>query len=69
MQNELKRFLFNAFERMEEGFYYRDPNKTGRVSKEAAYSILRGANLPLDKDLVNLLLDRSVHTDYYCLSR
>ncbi|KAG8329790.1 EF-hand domain-containing member C2 [Homalodisca vitripennis] len=58
VQNELKRYLFNAFERLEEGFCYRDPDKTGFVTKDTAYTVLRGANLPVDRDLIQLLLDR-----------
>lgn len=66
VQCELRRMLFNQFERLEEGFRYRDPDKTGRVSKDTAYTVLRGANLPLDKDLVCFLLDRWVHQRGCC---
>lgn len=57
-QTELRRFLFNVFDRLEEGFCYRDPERTGLVSKEAAYAVLRGANLPLDREFIQAILDR-----------
>ncbi|XP_039295468.1 EF-hand domain-containing family member C2 isoform X2 [Nilaparvata lugens] len=58
IQCELKRLLFNSFERVEESFRYRDPDCTGFVSKETAYCVLRGCRLPLDVTIINLLLDK-----------
>jgi hypothetical protein len=55
---ELRRFLFLDFERLKESFLHRDPEKLGRVSQSKAYSILRGAKVPLDVEHVKLILQQ-----------
>lgn len=35
-----------------------DKHRDGLITKSAAYTILRGARLPLDVDLINTILDR-----------
>ncbi|XP_075235583.1 EF-hand domain-containing family member C2-like isoform X2 [Lycorma delicatula] len=58
IQCELKKNLFNSFERLEESFRYRDINGNGKVKKDAAYSVLRGAKLPLDVEVINYFLNK-----------
>ncbi|KAJ9574140.1 hypothetical protein L9F63_008473, partial [Diploptera punctata] len=55
---ELKRFLFNAMERLHESFLLKDPERTGFVPRHTAYAICRGAKLPIDKELLEAVLDK-----------
>jgi Ca2+-binding EF-hand superfamily protein len=54
----MKRFLFNQMERLHESFLQQDPNHSGYISRDTAYAICRGAKLPVDKDLLNAVLDK-----------
>ncbi|PSN34041.1 EF-hand domain-containing family member C2 [Blattella germanica] len=58
VHNELKRLLFNAMERLHESFLLKDPNRSGFVSRNTAYAVCRGAKLPIDKDLLESVLDK-----------
>lgn len=50
--------MYNAFERLEEAFKYKDVNHQGFVTKDVAYRILRGAKIPLDFELIRAILER-----------
>ncbi|KAK9497021.1 hypothetical protein O3M35_012813 [Rhynocoris fuscipes] len=56
--DELRKKLFNDFERLRECFYHFDPNKCGYVSKKDTYAILRGCRLPLDVEHIRIILER-----------
>uniref|UniRef100_A0A1B6DIZ8 EF-hand domain-containing protein n=1 Tax=Clastoptera arizonana TaxID=38151 RepID=A0A1B6DIZ8_9HEMI len=58
IQNELKRFLYNDYERLKETFLHLDKDRKGLIDKKVAYNVLRGAHLPLDVDQIQVLLDR-----------
>jgi len=56
--DDLKRALFNAFERLREGFLHRDDSRCGYVDSRTAYSVLRGARVPLDVDMIHSILEK-----------
>jgi Ca2+-binding EF-hand superfamily protein len=58
VHTEMKRFLFNHVERLYESFLQQDPGRSGNVSRDMAYAICRGAKLPVNKDLLNAVLDK-----------
>lgn len=58
VHTEMKRFLFNQVERLHESFLQQDPDRNGYVSRDTAYAICRGAKLPVNKDLLNAVLDK-----------
>jgi len=61
----MKRFLFNHVERLHESFLQQDPGRSGNVSRDMAYAICRGAKLPVNKDLLNAVLDKYVTSEHF----
>ncbi|XP_014284484.1 EF-hand domain-containing family member C2 [Halyomorpha halys] len=57
VHDELKRFLYDDFIRLEENFRHFDKEKSGLVSLRDAYITLRGAKLPLTPDFLDLLIE------------
>ncbi|CAH1401552.1 unnamed protein product [Nezara viridula] len=57
VHDELKRFLYDDFIRVEETFRHFDKEKSGLVTLTNAYTTLRGARLPLAPDFINLLIE------------
>lgn len=65
VHTEMKRFLFNQVERLHESFIQQDPDRSGYVSRDTAYAICRGAKLPVNKDLLNAVLDKYVTSEHF----
>lgn len=61
--DELKRQIWDDSIRLREAFLARDPERTGSVVRPTAYAVLRGAKLPLDTNLINLLITRFSRED------
>jgi len=45
-------------ERLHESFLLKDPGRTGFVPRQTAYTICRGAKLPIDRELLEAVLDK-----------
>ncbi|XP_018325854.1 EF-hand domain-containing family member C2-like [Agrilus planipennis] len=54
---ELKRQLWDDIERVTEYFKARDPCRTGILPRKECYTLLRACRLPLDKVLIERILD------------
>ncbi|KAI4467069.1 ef-hand domain c-terminal containing protein [Holotrichia oblita] len=54
---ELKRFLWDDLERLREYFVFRDPQRTGKLSKQDCYTLLKGCRLPVDNELIQKILE------------
>jgi len=54
----MKRSFFNETDRLQESFLRHDPKRNGHVSRDTAYTVCRGAKLPVEKDLLNAVLDK-----------
>ncbi|CAG9766108.1 unnamed protein product [Ceutorhynchus assimilis] len=54
---ELKRFLWDDLDRLREYFIHTDDSKTGKLTKKECYTVLKGARLPFDNELVEKILD------------
>jgi Ca2+-binding EF-hand superfamily protein len=61
----MNRFLFNQVERLHESFLQQDPDRRGYVSRDTTYAICRGAKLPVNKDLLNAVLDKYVPVEQF----
>jgi len=61
-QTELRRFHYDRIllARVEYTFRYHDPCRTGRVDRETLRATVKGAKIPLFKDLLNFLVDKLV---------
>ncbi|XP_012535562.1 EF-hand domain-containing family member C2 [Monomorium pharaonis] len=57
LHTELHRSLWNDLVRLEEDLRYWDEDKTGFLSRESLYTILRGCRIPVDVELLNSMLD------------
>ncbi|GJQ82716.1 hypothetical protein Trydic_g19726 [Trypoxylus dichotomus] len=53
---ELKRFLWDDLDRLKEYFIFRDPHRTGKLSKQDCYTLLKGCRLPVDNELIEKIL-------------
>ncbi|XP_067013861.2 EF-hand domain-containing family member C2 [Anabrus simplex] len=58
VHTELKRYLFNQFERLLETFRHMDPERTCFVDRKTAYFVCRAAKVPIDKALLNVVLEQ-----------
>jgi Ca2+-binding EF-hand superfamily protein len=65
VHTEMKRFLFNQMERLHEIFLQQDPDRSGYISRDTTYAICRGAKLPVNKDLLNAVLDKYAALEYF----
>ncbi|CAH0393210.1 unnamed protein product [Bemisia tabaci] len=63
VHDNLRRFMFHDFDRLLEQFRHRDPAKTNKVSKKTAYTVLRGAQIPLSHELILIVLDNITEPD------
>lgn len=54
---ELKRGLWDDLTRLKEYFLMRDPDRSGVLSKNECYIVIRACRLPLDKELVEKILE------------
>ncbi|KAH1014075.1 hypothetical protein HUJ04_002970 [Dendroctonus ponderosae] len=54
---ELKRFLWDDLERLREYFLQTDHSKSGKLSKKECYTVLKGARLPFDNELLEKILE------------
>ncbi|XP_050307096.1 EF-hand domain-containing family member C2-like [Anthonomus grandis grandis] len=54
---ELKRFLWDDLERLREYFLQTDHSKTGKLTKKECYTVLKGARLPFDNELLEKILE------------
>ncbi|XP_014259036.1 EF-hand domain-containing family member C2 [Cimex lectularius] len=54
----LRKELFIEFHKLREAFQHFDPDKTGYVTRDIAYSVLRGCKVPLDVEFLKLILER-----------
>jgi len=59
-QTELRKFNFDKtlLSRIEYTFRYHDPCRTGRVDRETLRATLKGAKLPLFRELIDFLVDK-----------
>lgn len=53
---ELKRMLWDDLERTRECFLSRDENKTGKLTKQQCYTVLKGCRLPIDQEILERIL-------------
>lgn len=53
---ELKRFLWDDLERLREYFIFRDKERSGLLSKQDCYTLLKGCRLPVDNELIEKIL-------------
>lgn len=60
MHTEIIRSTWNELDRLEEDINQWDRDKTGYMDKNDLYTILRACRLPIDKELINFMLDRYV---------
>jgi len=60
VQTELRKAQFDKYllERIEYTFRHRDPCRTGNVDRETLRAILKGSKLPLDKAVLDFLVDK-----------
>lgn len=54
---ELKRFLWDDLQRLKEYFMQMDRKKCGTLPKKECYTILKGARLPFDNELIEKILE------------
>ncbi|XP_066140061.1 EF-hand domain-containing family member C2-like [Euwallacea fornicatus] len=54
---ELKRYLWDDLDRLREYFVHADYLKTGKLTKKECYTVLKGARLPFDNELLKKILD------------
>ncbi|KAF7284998.1 EF-hand domain-containing family member C2-like [Rhynchophorus ferrugineus] len=54
---ELKRFLWDDLDRLEEYFLQNDHLKSGKLTKKECYTILKGSRLPFDNELLEKILE------------
>ncbi|XP_054011468.1 EF-hand domain-containing family member C2-like isoform X1 [Hylaeus anthracinus] len=57
MHTELLRSLWNELDRLEEDLHRCDRGRTGFLSRDTIYTILRGSRIPVDVELINSMLD------------
>ncbi|KAL0121274.1 hypothetical protein PUN28_008737 [Cardiocondyla obscurior] len=57
LHTELHRFLWQDLDRLKQDLRHRDEDKTGFLSRESLYTILRGCRIPVDVELLNSMLD------------
>ncbi|XP_076749581.1 EF-hand domain-containing family member C2 [Xylocopa sonorina] len=57
MHTELLRTLWNDLDRLEEDLHHWDRGRTGFLSRDTLYTVLRGARIPVDLELLNSMLD------------
>lgn len=57
-QDTLKRELFDSFQGLREGFLHQDAQRKGYVDRKTAYAVIRGAKVPLDVELTQLILEK-----------
>lgn len=58
VHTELNRQVWQDLERLEEDIKDWDRNKNGYLSKQQLYTIIRANRVPLEIELVNLMLER-----------
>lgn len=58
IHNELKRFLWDDLDRLEEDIKHWDPAGIGFLPRSKVYTILRGCRIPVDPKLIDAMLDR-----------
>ncbi|CAG2065321.1 unnamed protein product, partial [Timema podura] len=56
VHTELTRYLFKDLDRLQENLRHKDPERKGYLPRGAIYSLCR-ASLPVDRDLLNAVLD------------
>nr|CAD7408838.1 unnamed protein product [Timema poppensis] len=56
VHTELTRYLFKDLDRLQENLLHKDPERKGYLPRGAIYSLCR-ASLPVDRDLLNAVLD------------
>lgn len=54
---ELKRYLWDDLDRLREYFLQRDADRSGKLSKQDCYTVLRGCRLPFDKQLLEKIFE------------
>lgn len=66
MQTELRRYHFDKIllQRVEYTLRYHDPCRTGRVDRETLRATLKGAKLPLYKDILDFMIDKYGHPHF-----
>ncbi|XP_076379277.1 EF-hand domain-containing family member C2 [Megalopta genalis] len=57
MHTELSRNLWMELDRLEEDLHHWDRGRTGYLARDTIYSVLRGARIPADVELINSMLD------------
>lgn len=60
LHTELYRFLWHDLDRLKEDLHQWDGDRTGFLSRESLYTILRGCRVPVDVELLNSMLDQYV---------
>ncbi|XP_030748074.1 EF-hand domain-containing family member C2-like [Sitophilus oryzae] len=54
---ELKRFLWDDLDRLKEYFIHNDNAKTGKLTKQECYTVMKGSRLPFDIQLIEKILE------------
>ncbi|CAL7948730.1 unnamed protein product [Xylocopa violacea] len=57
MHTELLRTLWDDLDRLEEDLHHWDRGRTGFLKRDTLYTVLRGARIPVDLELLNSMLD------------
>ncbi|XP_051167198.1 EF-hand domain-containing family member C2-like [Leptopilina boulardi] len=57
VHTEINRFLWTELDRLEEDILHLDRTRTGYLSRNELYRILRGCRIPLNVELLNTMLD------------
>ncbi|XP_043475063.1 EF-hand domain-containing family member C2 [Leptopilina heterotoma] len=57
VHTEINRFLWTELDRLEEDILHLDRTRTGYLSRNELYTILRGCRIPLNVELLNRMLD------------
>lgn len=57
-QDILKKELFDDFQGLREGFLHHDEDRKGFLTKKTAYSVIRGTKLPLDVEMIQVILEK-----------
>lgn len=56
-RTECRRLLWLGFDRLAENLRYKDPCNTGYIKPRLAYSLCRGAKIPVEPDLLTTVLE------------
>ncbi|XP_046141225.1 EF-hand domain-containing family member C2-like [Osmia bicornis bicornis] len=57
IHTEILRNLWDDFDRLQEDLHHWDRKKTGYLSRDTIFAVLRGARIPADIELINSMLD------------